>query len=122
MISYVVLSEHHTNMSKLPLETTLNLGNTWPVPLIFPASFPEYVSPFPKSSARFQNLLSVFRYVKAMNNKYLCYNSLSLTGGTNSLHFLITCPEANSVLFVPKWWTVPVSGHFEQEIIYFLFE
>ena len=72
MIGYVVLSEHHMNMSKLPLETTLNLGNTWPVQSIFLVSFPEYVSPFPKSSVHFQNLLSVLRYVKAMNNKYLC--------------------------------------------------
>ena len=43
-------------------------------------------------------------------------------GGTNSPHFDVTCPEANSMLFVPKWWTVLVSGHFEHEIVYFLLE
>ena len=53
MIGYVVLSEHNMNMSKLPLETTLNLGNTWTVPLMFLASFPEYVSPFTKSNQTF---------------------------------------------------------------------
>ena len=43
-------------------------------------------------------------------------------GGTNLPHFHVMCPEANSMLFVPKWWMLPVSGHFEQEIVYFLLE
>ena len=72
MMGQVVLLEHHLNMCKLPLEKTLILGDTWPLPSMFPASFPENVSPFLKSSVRFHNLLSVLRYVKAMNNKYLC--------------------------------------------------